>query len=108
FTAPGARLRITTDPWDAADGHAAWWLHVDSAAALTDLARRVWHIDTLADTLQSSTKAGRAVLKRLRAAGGAGRGGRAAGGPPPPFFPPPPPQESKTFPGPPLPRRFRP
>jgi hypothetical protein len=79
FTAPGARLRVTTDHWEVAGGHSAWWLHASSARALADLARRVWHIGSLSRSLLASTEAAQAVLERLRAPGPgtAGRRGRS-------------------------------
>jgi hypothetical protein len=66
FRLPQARLKITTDHWDRADGHSAWWLHADTPEGLEELVRRVWHIGPLADSLCGHAEPGRQVLQRLK------------------------------------------
>jgi hypothetical protein len=66
FRTDTARLRVTTDHWDTPGGRSAWWLHGDSGKALAEMARRVWHVGTLAETLRCGTEEGKAVLERLR------------------------------------------
>jgi hypothetical protein len=69
FAAPGARLKVTTDSWDDPEGHSAWWLSADDPKALEALARRVWHMGTLADSMRRFSDESQAVLQRLRAGG---------------------------------------
>ena len=69
FSAPGARLRVTTDSWRLKGGHSAWWLHADSAEALGELARLVRQIGTLAEALLAEPVPARDVLVRLRQEG---------------------------------------
>jgi hypothetical protein len=69
FTAPGARLHVTTDDWREEDGHSAWWLHADSAEALEQLAQHVWRVGALAQALQADTNEAAPVLERLRQGG---------------------------------------
>jgi hypothetical protein len=66
FLLPGGTILVTTEDARLKDGHSAWWLHSSNTAGLEKLARLVWHLGTLSETLQSSRKAGAALLQRLR------------------------------------------